>query len=203
MKLGIYGGTFSPVHFGHVRAARAFIRELTLDKLLVVPASVPPHKAADGILSASERMKLSKLAFGGMPCAEVSDIEIRREGKSYTFDTLSELKSKGYDELYLLCGTDMMMTFDTWYRFCDIFALASVALAQRYVTAGVEREKIDEKIAYFKERYGARIVELKVKPTEISSTELRTMIARGEDVSKFIPAKEYAYIKKKGLYLVK
>lgn len=203
MRLGVYGGTFSPVHFGHVRAARAFIRELALDKLLIVPASVPPHKSAEGILPADERLKLSRRAFGGISFAKVSDIEVTREGKSYTFDTLSALRAEGYDDLYLLCGTDMMMTFDTWYRFEDIFSLATVALAQRYVLSADEKRKIDEKIAYYKERYGARIIELKVKPTEISSTELREMIARGEDVSGLIPAKEYAYIKKKGLYLVK
>lgn len=203
MRLGVYGGTFSPVHFGHVRAARAFIRELALDKLLIVPASVPPHKSAEGILPADERLKLSRRAFGGISFAKVSDIEVTREGKSYTFDTLSALKAEGDDDLYLLCGTDMMMTFDTWYRFEDIFALAAVALAQRYVLSADEKRKIDEKIAYYKERYGARIIELKAKPTEISSTMLREMIARGEDVSGLIPAKEYAYIKKKGLYLVK
>ncbi|MBR6049952.1 MAG: nicotinate (nicotinamide) nucleotide adenylyltransferase [Clostridia bacterium] len=203
MRLGVYGGTFSPVHFGHVRAARAFIRELALDKLLIVPASVPPHKSAEGILPADERLKLSRRAFGGISFAKVSDIEVTREGKSYTFDTLSALRAEGYDDLYLLCGTDMMMTFDTWYRFEDIFSLATVALAQRYVLSADEKRKIDEKIAYYKERYGARIIELKVKPTEVSSTELRKMIARGEDASRFIPAKEYAYIKKKGLYLVK
>lgn len=203
MKLGVYGGTFSPVHFGHVRAARAFIRELMLDKLLIVPASVPPHKSTVGMLPPDERMKLAKLAFGGISRADVSDIEIRREGKSYTFDTLSSLSAKGFDELYLLCGTDMMMTFDTWFRFEDIFKTATVVLAQRYVLSADEKKKTDEKIAYYKEKYGARIVELKVKPTEISSTELRKMIACGEDASAFIPAKEYAYIKKKGLYLVK
>lgn len=203
MKLGVYGGTFSPVHFGHVRAARAFIREIGLDKLLIIPANVPPHKSTEGMLPADERMKLSKLAFGGISRAEVSDIEIGREGKSYTFDTLSELKSKGYDDLYLLCGTDMMMTFDTWHRFEDIFALAAVALVQRYVLSADEKGKIDEKIAHYKEKYGARITELKVKPTEISSTEIRNIIASGGDASAYLPAKEYAYIKKKGLYLVK
>ena len=203
MKLGVYGGTFSPVHIGHVRAARAFIRELSLDKLLVVPAKIPPHKSTDGMLPPGERMKLAKLAFGGISRAEVSDIELSREGKSYTFDTLASLRAEGYDDLYLLCGTDMMMSFDTWYRFEDIFGLAAVALAQRYVLPADENEKTREKIAYYKEKYGARIVELKVKPTEISSTELREMIARGGDASAFIPAKEYAYIKKKGLYLAK
>ena len=202
MKLGIYGGTFSPPHIGHVRAASAFAEQLGLDKLLVIPANIPPHKSAEGIIPARERLALSKLAFEGVEKAEVSDIEIKRRGKSYTFDTLSSLAGRG-DELYLLCGTDMMLTFDTWYRFADIFTLATVALAHRYAPTPEESAKINEKIREYREKFGARIVELGITPTEISSTEIRKIIASGGDASAYLPEKEYAYIKKKGLYLVK
>jgi len=202
MKLGIYGGTFSPPHVGHVRAARAFESQLGLDKLLIIPANIPPHKSAEGIISARERLTLSKLAFEGIDRAEVSDIEIKRRGKSYTFDTLSSLSQSG-DELYLLCGTDMMLTFDTWFRFADIFALAAVALAHRYAPTPEESAKIGEKIAEYREKYGAKIVELDITPTEISSTEIRKIIASGGDASAYLTEKEYAYIKKKGLYLDK
>lgn len=202
MKLGIYGGTFSPPHVGHVRAASAFVSQLGLDKLLVIPANIPPHKSAEGILPARERLRLSKLAFEDVERAEVSDIEIKRRGKSYTFDTLSSLAGRG-DELYLLCGTDMMLTFDTWYRFTDIFALATVALAHRYAPTPEESAKINEKIAEYREKYGAKIVELDLAPTEISSTEIRKIIASGGDASAYLTEKEYAYVKKKGLYLVK
>lgn len=199
MKLGIYGGTFSPPHIGHVRAARAFIEQIGLDKLLVVPANIPPHKSADGIVSARERLKLSKLAFEGVDKAEVSDIEIKRRGKSYTYDTLSSLAGAG-DELYLLCGTDMMMTFDTWYRFEDIFALSTVVLAHRYVLLPFEAEKITEKIAEYREKYGARIIELDCEPIDISSTEIRELIMAGGDASAYLPEKVSNYIRQKGLY---
>lgn len=202
MKLGIYGGTFSPPHIGHVRAASAFADQLGLDKLMIIPANIPPHKSAEGILPARERLALSRLAFAGVEKAEVSDIEIKRRGKSYTFDTLSSLKGRG-DGLYLLCGTDMMLTFDEWYRFTDIFALATVALAHRYAPTPEESAKINEKIAEYRKKYGAKIVELDLTPTEISSTEIRKIIAAGGDASEYLPEKEYAYIKKKGLYLVK
>ena len=202
MKLGIYGGTFSPPHIGHVRAASAFADQLGLDKLMIIPANIPPHKSAEGILPARERLALSRLAFASVEKAEVSDIEIKRRGKSYTFDTLSELSGAG-DALYLLCGTDMMLTFDEWYRFTDIFALATVALAHRYAPTPEESAKIGEKIAEYREKYGAKIVELDITPTEISSTEIRKIIAAGGDASEYLTEKEYAYIKKKGLYLVK
>ena len=203
MRLGVYGGTFSPPHIGHVRAARAFVDGMKLDRLLVIPANIPPHKSAEGIIPARERLALSKLAFSDVERAEVSDIEIKRRGKSYTFDTLTALEKAGQGDIYLLCGTDMMMTFDTWYRFTDIFALATVVLVHRYFPSPEESAKISEKIALYREKYGAKIEELGLEPTDISSTKIREIIASGGDASAYLPDKEYAYIKEKGLYLVK
>lgn len=198
MRLGVYGGTFSPPHVGHVRAARAFSREMSLDKLLIIPASVPPHKKFDESVTNAERMDMCRLAFSGV--GEVSDIEMRRSGKSYTYDTLCELSPKEND-IYLLCGTDMLLSFETWHRFEDILKMCSLVLCLRAFPSESERLKIEEMKRALTENHGARIYELDVLPTEISSTKIRDMIKRGDDASEFISAEEYEYIKEKGLYL--
>ena len=199
MSLGIYGGTFSPVHNGHISAAKAFSEQIGLDRLIIVPAFVPPHKDVDGNIPFEHRYNMCRISFDGI--GEVSDIEARRGGRSYTYETLLALEEAGQSDLYLLCGTDMLMSFEKWYRFEEIFGMATVVLALREHLLREDEKKIDEKISFFEEKYGARIKKLSIEPIEISSTEIRKMISRGEDVSRFIPDAEYEYIKEKGLYL--
>ena len=199
MSLGIYGGTFSPVHNGHVAAAKAFCEQAGLDRLLIIPAFIPPHKEVAGDVPFEDRFNMCRLSFGGV--GEVSDIEARRAGKSYTYETLLALEEAGCGDLWLLCGTDMLLSFEKWYRYEEIFAMCKIALAQRERTSPETAAAIDEKISLFTEKYGASIKKLSIEPVEISSTEIRNMIARGDDVSHLIPAAEYEYIKEKGLYL--
>ena len=117
MKIGVYGGSFNPPHLGHVRAAQACKRALGLDCVLVIPASIPPHKQmASGSATAMERLKLTQLAFSQLPGFEVLDMELRREGKSYTVDTIRALKEQyKQSDLYLMMGTDMFLSFQDWY----------------------------------------------------------------------------------------
>ena len=111
-RIGIYGGTFSPPHNGHLAAARAFMEQMWLDILYVIPAAIPPHKQMAEPVSAADRLEMCRRAFAGMEGVYVSDMEIRRGGKSYTVDTLRELS--GDDRrLFLLCGTDMVLTLDS------------------------------------------------------------------------------------------
>ena len=201
MKLGIYGGTFSPVHVGHIKSAEAFTKSVGLDKLLIIPANIPPHKSADGIVEAETRLEMCRLAFDGVKNAEVCDIELRRKGKSYTFDTLTEMRKSVDGEIFLLCGTDMIATFDEWYRFEDIFGMATVVLSHRFGETKKERLAAEKKIKEYREKYGAKIITLDAPPVEISSTEIRRMIACGEDASEYIPENEYAFIKEKELYV--
>ena len=106
MKLGIYGGTFSPVHTAHIRAAEAFLTQCELDKLLIIPAGIPPHKVVKGNITFEQRLQMCFLAFSDLPKTEISDIELNRDGKSYTVMTVRELEGE-HIELFLLCGTDM------------------------------------------------------------------------------------------------
>ena len=199
MRLGIYGGTFSPVHNGHVNAANAFFTQAALDKLLIIPVSIPPHKKVDFPVSAKKRLKMCALAFDGV--GEVSDIEIRRKGKSYTYDTVCELNSLGYDDIYLLCGTDMLLTFDKWHRFDEILKKVTLAHVLRSDPTECEADAIRKKTEELTSLYGARIIDVAVDPVDISSTRIREMIARGEDASEFLPEKEYEYIKKERQYV--
>ena len=201
MKVGIFGGTFNPIHKGHTEAAYAFLRCVNPDKLLVIPTKIPPHKAIKGDDDPEIRLEMTSRAFSedGEYDAriEVSDIEIRSEGKSYTYYTLQKLKSMGYDDFYLYCGTDMLLSFDTWFRFEDILSMCTLAYASRLENACPEAS---EKIAMLRERYGARILEIPLDPIEISSSEIREMIHKGEDASAYLSPAVLRFIDERGLY---
>ena len=122
LRVGVYGGTFAPPHNGHVAAAKAFMEQMKLDYLFIIPTNLPPHKQVDDGDDPLMRLKMCELAFEGVDGIVISDMEITREGKSYTYDTLKELERPD-TRLFFLCGTDMVLTFDTWYRFEDILKM--------------------------------------------------------------------------------
>lgn len=202
-RIGIYGGTFSPIHSGHVRAAYAFLNTMNLDRLYVVPNSLPPHKTNVDGAGAADRLEMARLAFDGISDdlrgrLEVSDFEIRREGKSFSFYTLEHF-SRPDRELFILVGTDMFLTLNEWFRSEDVFRLARIVLMRR------EREEsllpvIKEKRLEYTEKYNAIIYTIDAPPIEISSTLLRGMIRAGESVAGLIPDNVIKYIKEKSLY---
>ena len=199
MKAAIFGGSFNPPHLGHVHAALAAKRFLNADRLLVIPANLPPHKSeAPDSPSAEDRLRLTQLAFRDAPEAEILDIELCRGGKSYTVDTLEELHSRYPDtELVLLMGTDMLLCFDTvWYGAQRILELASLGVFPR--KAGQDDE-IRQKCESLSLKYGARIEVVDFVPTEISSTELRKLLQdrRGRE---YLPEPVYADIIKNRFY---
>ena len=198
--IALYGGTFSPPHIGHVRAAEAFVRAVSPDRLLIVPSAIPPHKAPVLGADDEERLAMCRLAFSSVPSAEVSDIEILRRGKSYTVETLRTLAEPTV-RLALLVGTDMFLSLDTWYSFRELFSLAEIAYVQRETDAKTA-EILAEKEKFYVERYGARIRALSTDVTEISSTELRRRIASDEPLGGYLLPEVEAYIKARGLYRV-
>ena len=195
MRLGIFGGTFSPPHKGHTEAAAAFCREMKLDKLLIIPTFIPPHKETFDDTTPEDRLKMCEIAFSAIDIAEVSDLEIRRGGKSYTYLTLEELSSPDC-ELFFLCGTDMILTFDLWKRYEYIFSLATICYARRENEIE-NNKKIEEKIGQYRE-LGAKIVEIKHKVTEISSSEIRDSLA--EFAEDYLSYGVSSYIYENGLY---
>ena len=132
-RIGIFGGSFNPPHLGHLLAVREFQKALSLDRVLLIPAATPPHKTLSANSpSARERFEMTVLAAAQLPFSLVSDLEIQRQGASYTADTLEELhRSYPDDELFLLMGTDMFLSFDSWYQPKKICSLARIAMAHR------------------------------------------------------------------------
>ncbi len=199
LRIGIYGGSFSPVHNGHVAALKAFLEQMQLDFCYVMPAGIPPHKANTGIADAHHRIKMCELAFSGIDGIVVSDLEIKREGKSYTVDTLRALSGEDR-RLFLMMGTDMMLTLDGWREPDEIFRLCYPVYMRRE-TDKANDEAIIKKMGEYIEKYGKVVRRIMGDPIVISSTEIRDMIARGEDVGHLIPHSVYEYIKENRLYL--
>jgi len=182
MRIAVYGGSFNPPHLGHVRAARAALEQLRPDRLLLIPAAEPPHKTlAAGSPDGAARAAMTELAFRELPGAEVSDMELRRAGPSYTADTLSELAALYPGaELILLMGTDMLLTLEQWYDYRRILSLAAVAAFAR--NPGGE-EALRAQAARLRETYGARVELVSCAPFPVSSTQVRALLPlrRGRD----------------------
>jgi len=198
-RFGIYGGTFSPIHMGHVRAAHAFLEAMQLDRLLVIPTAQPPHKAAVDGASADQRLRMAQLAFAASDeRLTVSDYEIRRDGKSYTVYTLEHF-TKPDRELFMLVGTDMFLTLANWYRAADIFKMTRIVLMRRETDDG-NTALIAEKMQEYRERYAARIHVIAQPPLVVSSTELRERLRGGLSVDGLLSDSVAEYIAKNNLY---
>lgn len=196
-KTGVFGGTFNPPHKGHLKLAEQFFDMLALDRMLVIPACIPPHKQAPELASGGDRMALCRELFCGDQF-EISDLELVRGGRSYTSDTLRILKDLyPEDELYLIMGSDMLVTLHAWHepeeilRRCRICAATRGDLHQAQLTAYVKKHFPD-----LEDRFIIRGIE----PVVISSTQLRSRIAAGSDVHEYLTDGEIAYIAEKGLY---
>ena len=204
MKIGIYGGTFNPPHLGHVTAARAVAELLKLDKLLLVPAGLPPHKDLPaGSPTPEQRLEMTRLAgeqLGLGDKVRTLDIELERGGRSFTSDTLAQLKAQYPDsELWLLMGTDMFLTLQAWHEPEKILSLAGIAAFGR--TEEDTEELFSAQREYLYKTYPqARIFTLTIPGViDVSSTELREKLAKGEGGNLLAPA-VYGYILREGLY---
>ena len=196
-KIGIYGGTYSPPHIGHLKAAAYAIEACELDRLLLIPTGVSPHKAMSAGASSEDRLEMLRLSATGIEKAEVSDIELKREGRSYTVDTLRTLKEQyPDDELVLLMGTDMFVSFLTWKEPAAIMELATLAVFCRGERG--EQKRIDEQKEAL-EAMGARIRLVHNPVNAISSTDLRRMLVFG-CADPFLMDGVGDYIRSKGLY---
>ncbi len=198
MKIAVYGGSFNPPHLGHLETARAVADELKPDKLMIIPDCIPPHKAfyADSP-TPMQRLELCKLNFEGIDCAEISDMEILREGKSYTAETIAKLREEYGDcELSLVVGTDMFMSFETWYNFPYLFEQCELLVMPREEGDIYE---LNRRKAEYEEKYGAKINILDHVPLPMSSTEIRAWLPRrmGSDTLR---SEVYASIIKNNYY---
>ena len=197
MRIGIYGGTYSPPHIGHLRAAEYAIEALKLDRLLLIPTGVSPHKEMSAGASAADRLQMLRLSAASIDKAEVSDIEIRRAGSSYTVDTLRQIRAENPGaELVLLMGTDMFLSFLSWRAPKIIMQLSALAVFCRGDKG--ENAKIEAQKSAL-EALGARVELVQNPVTAISSTDLRRMLVFGCADSFLMPGVG-DYIREKGLY---
>lgn len=191
MRIGLFGGTFNPPHITHVNIAKQAVKQLKLDKLLVVPCGDPPHKRCD--VDKHTRLELTKLAFQGI--GETWDYEILNTGKSYTVVTLNKVKQLYPEvELYLIIGGDSLQSFDKWYCPDEIARLATIAVAAR------ESELPSNLIADVTRKFNANIVALDVEPNDDSSTEIRLRYQFGKDNSAYVPKAADEYVLRNNLY---
>ncbi len=186
-KIGIYGGSFNPIHIGHINIIKGFYDELKLDKIIVIPSAVSPHKSNEELESGVHRLNMCKIALSKFPFCEVSEIEFNRNGKSYTIDTLKELKRiYPSDDFCLLMGEDMFMTIDRWYQSEAIFEIAEICCAPRSLNS---KAKLVEKALELKENYNSfRSSICDINYVEASSTDARNGVvtALTDEVKEYI-----------------
>lgn len=198
MRIAIYGGSFNPPHIGHAEAARAAVEALEPDLFLIMPANTPPHKELEeNSPDPEQRLALCRLAFGDIPGVEVSDLEIRREGKSYTSDTVDILRRQYPGaQLFLVMGTDMFLSFQSWYRWQHILDNCTLAVLSR---EDFDRQEIEDYRRRLEVECAARVTVIPHTPLPMSSTEIRERLRRGLG-SDELPQAVYAYIIRNGFY---
>ena len=198
MRIAIYGGSFNPPHIGHAEAARAACEALKPDKFLVIPTYVPPHKELEkNSPGPEERLEMCRLAFGDLPGVKVSDMEIKREGKSYTAETVDALLEKYPNaEICIVMGTDMFLSFKSWYRWQYMLENCTLAVLSR---EDFDRREIERFKDELEAEYEANIVLIPHTPLPMSSTEIREKLRRGLGADQLSEA-VYAYIIRKGFY---
>ena len=198
-NIAIYGGSFDPPHKGHLLLAKNLAKECNADKVLIIPAYSSPFK--DGtVAEGTDRLAMCKHTFTD-PIFEISAIELNREGKSYTVDTIKDLK-KYYpnDNLFLFMGDDMFLSLANWYKYKELLSLCTIVTAARTEDMKHLAEMKTYAITKLKLHEGDYIIS-KEKPLEVSSTLLRTMLKNRMDTSKYLTYDTISYIKKRGLYL--
>ena len=198
-RIGIYGGTFAPIHNGHVNAAKAFMDQMQLHYLFVIPTSMSPDKIRNEGDDSRHRLKMCELAFEGEVGVIVSDMEIERGGISYTVDTLRSLSSPDR-RLFMLVGTDMALQLDKWREPKEIFKLCYPTYVRRESDKLLEKQIIEKNTKYLNE-YGKICRRIMTPEVELSSTEIRQMVKDGKDISHLVPKKVANYIKENALYL--
>jgi nicotinate-nucleotide adenylyltransferase len=213
MKIGLFGGTFDPIHWGHLRSAEEVQEAFDLDRVLFVPASIPPHKRGQTQTPARDRLEMVRLATAKNPRFTVSTVEIARPGVSYSVDTVrhfAQEKHKG-DTLYFIIGLDAFSEIGTWKDFEQIFPLCNFIVTSRpgngYASplrgTSIAVRRLfcyDFKKKIYKHRCGTTLHFLKLTDFAVSASDIRERVRQGKSIRYLVPSAVEAYIKKRGLY---
>lgn len=203
-RIGIMGGTFNPIHKGHIKLAKRAYEQYQLDKVLFMPAGDPPHKKEEEVINATHRMNMVKLAIEGIAYFEPSAMEIERKGYTYTFETLKELhRQNTEDELYFILGGDSLFQIEKWYKPEEVFNQCIILAANR---DDMPQDEFLSKIEYLNKKYNADIRPIDTPMMHISSTEIRNALDDNElnDADelnrKLVDSKVIQYILEHHLY---
>ncbi len=192
MIVGFFGGTFNPPHMAHLVAAESVRDHLKLEKVIFVPTSIPPHKLNENIIPAQHRLEMLRLATADNPLFEVCEIELRREGPSYTIDTILELKKKFPDySIHLILGIDLLIDFDTWREPDRILQECKVVAMNR---PGFDLAMVDKDLLL-------RVEVVNVPSVDISSTSIRRRVMSGRSIKYLVPPAVERYIYSNSIYL--
>jgi nicotinate-nucleotide adenylyltransferase len=190
-KFGVLGGTFDPIHMGHLVLAEQVREKFQLDRVIFIPCASPPHKTEQELSPTQDRFEMTKLALQGNSYFLVSDIELKREGLSYTVETLRELKGLYKDkEIYFLTGSDVLNEITTWKNPEEIYKLAKLVIGIR---PGFD--KFDPE-----NHFAKKSIIVNITGVDISSTQIREKVRKGESIKYLVPPKVEEYIKKRNLY---
>jgi len=194
MRTGLFGGTFDPIHTGHIIIAETVRSDFPLDRILFIPVGIPPHKENTQITPAQMRYRMVELAVNAYPYFAVSDCEIRKKGISYTIDTVRSLKSSdtwGKDDFYLIIGMDSLLELNTWKKPEALLREIDTILVGR---PGFDIEAVDH-------QFRQRVALVQTPLVDISSTEIRRRVREGKSIRTWVPDAVETYIREKGLYL--
>jgi nicotinate-nucleotide adenylyltransferase len=213
-RLGLFGGTFNPIHYGHLRSAEEVCQALALTRLWFIPASYPPHKNAQGITPFEVRLEMSRLAVGDHPVMSVSDLEGRRPGRSYSIETLRQIRGEVGPtwELYFILGLDAILEIATWKDYQDLFTLSHFVVLDR---PGYDRQRLAEVLLGavhplfrpltvergFQHPSGYKVVFQETTLMDISGTGIREMVRYGRSIRYLLPEAVREYIITHKLYL--
>lgn len=204
--VGVFGGTFDPIHYGHLRPAQEALEQLALAEVRFVPAAQPPHRPPP-VASPEQRLAMVELAIRCCPGFRADNRELRRGGPSYTVLTLESLRAElGAAPLCLFIGMDQFRTFETWHRWQDIPALAHIAVLSRPGAASGSlpawaRERLAENVADLQQAAAGRLVFLAVSPQDISASRIRAALAQGGPVAGMLPEVVREYIQANHIYV--
>lgn len=221
MRIGLLGGTFNPVHLGHLRAAQEVKEAFDLDQIVLIPSAVPPHKNSEGVADAADRIEMLHLAIENQPDFVISDVEFKRQGPSYTIDTIRYFRSRLPEttEFYFILGEDAFLELETWKSYVELLKLVPFivmarpgkwgenhskrwAILEAYLKSRISKEyKISAPNSCFVHPTMQPVYIIASTALDISSTQIRALVKNGKSIKYLVPDKVEEYIKSKGLYL--
>jgi nicotinate-nucleotide adenylyltransferase len=219
-RIGLFGGTFNPIHFGHLQAAQVVVERLNLTSVLFIPAAIPPHKIAERVASTADRLEMIRFAIAEKQMFSVSEVELQRAGPSYTIDTVSHFRNSDSSgsQYFLIIGLDAFLEIDTWKSFKALMNQIPLVVLARPETSSNFNTPIQRTILAFlhsKISIDYQLVESTdqfIRPNgqplfliqggfrELSATSIRERIRLGEDIQTLVPIPVRTFIQKKGLY---